>query len=536
MSSHIEPSKNSLKFDEFLNERRKGVFSVKAFNRIKRVPRHQSEPMFHPDEKYSTSFLVPPMNKYLKKIATEELKNDDNILAIFASLSSAFALAGNEETFQQIPESQSYVLYLRGGLLMLSIASVIWLIRRYQILLTLQVLQYRVSISDSLLTSGLYKTLLFEVLLHCIFSPPGLDFFFSLNSLGYTITYSLDDIFTFFTLLRLYTLLRLFGHYSVYTQPTAESICERNGESASAVFAIKSFIQDSPFIGIGVVFFSISLFSAVCLRIAERPEKYYPVGGETPSMIQTLADSLWVIYFTTTTVGYGNIYPVTHMGRLTCILACIFGNMYLGMLVVAIHQKMEHSDNENLAYAWIYRRHVKESARKYAKKAIRCAGRLYLLGKKWGGRTISRIKPNPRVEVGGVEFKFDMHALTEAQYLRKCQIYREMKYSMEIMSQIIKKARSTGQKDVDSIKLIDDTVKVDTAMICKKIQNMVTRNLLLTNSVTISAQMSVEKKISEVKKNAQIIRKHLKKAMRQQHSQDDSPLNRKFKVGLNFFS
>ena len=514
MDSHIEPSANSLNIKELIGGRRQAQQGLNAFNRVKRVFTHKLDSKISHDDNRSNSFLVPPMNKYLKKIAAEELKNDDNILAVFASLTSAFALTGNEQNFQQIPENQSYVLYLRCAILMLSIASVVWVIRRYQILLILSVLQYRVSISDTVVSSGLYKPLVLEILLHCVCSPPGFDYFFSLNTLGYTITYSLDDIITFFIVLRLYTLLRLFGHHSAYTQTTAETICERNGESASTVFALKSFIQDSPFIGIGVVFFSLSLFSAVCLRIAERPEKFYPVGGETPSMIQTLADSLWVIYFTTTTVGYGNIYPVTHMGRLTCILACIFGNMYLGMLVVAIHQKMEHSDNENLAYSWIYRRNVKEAARKYAIKAIRSAVKLHLLGKRWGGQVISRIKPNSGVEIEGVRFKFDMYALTQAQYMKKCQIYREMKYNIEIMNQIIKKARSTGQKDVDSIKLIEDTVRVDTSMIYKKIQKMVTSNILLTNSVTISSQINVEKQILEAKNFAQIIRKHLKKSIR----------------------
>ena len=63
-------------------------------------------------------------------------------------------------------------------------------------------------------------------------------------------------------------------------------------------------------------------------------------------------------------------------------MACIFGNMYLGMLVVAIHQKMNHSDEENLAYAWICRHYMKEDIKKYAARVIQNAVRLYLLSKK----------------------------------------------------------------------------------------------------------------------------------------------------------
>ena len=245
--------------EEFLNERRPGLVGLKSFTSQKRVPRHQSIPLFSAEEKYSNSFIVPPVNKYLKNIAKEELKNDDNILAVLASLACAFALTENEETFARVPEEDSYTLYLRCGIAIFSIASIIWVLRRYQILLLLKVLDYKVGVTDTVITSGLYKQMIPEILIMCIISPIGFDYFFEFQTLGYKITYSLDDICTFFTLLRLYTLLRLFGHHSIYTQNTAETICERNGESACATFALKSFIQDSPFLGIGIVFFSLSL-------------------------------------------------------------------------------------------------------------------------------------------------------------------------------------------------------------------------------------------------------------------------------------
>ena len=155
----------------------------------------------------------------------------------------------------------------------------------------LKLLNYRIGIYDSLIESELLKPMILEILIFSIFSPPGIDYFFELETLGYKITYSIDDIFTFFTLLRLYTLLRLFGHHSIYTQSTAETICQRNGEAASSIFALKCFIQDSPFIGIGIVFFSIALFSSLSLKIAERPSTIYK-GIEKLSKLETLADNM----------------------------------------------------------------------------------------------------------------------------------------------------------------------------------------------------------------------------------------------------
>jgi Ion channel len=500
------------------DNRRDGIIGdFESISGKKRRTKNINDQLLSMGDSQTSSFLVPPVNKELKNIAKEELKNDDNIIFILACLTCIFAIADNEQTFQRLPSDESYCLYLRFGILIFSIASILWVVRRYQILLVLKVLRYNVSVNDTLFDSGLYKRMIPEILINCIFSPPGFDYFFDVGMLGYTITYSIDDICTFFALLRLYTLIRLFAHHSVYTQPTAETVCERNGEKASSVFALKCFIQDSPFVGIGVLFVALSLFSAIVMRIAERPDRLYP-GAPTPSALYTVADNLWVIFFTTTTVGYGNIYPVTHPGRAICILACIFGNMYLGMLVVAIRQKMDHSDNENLAYAWIYRHYSKENSRKNAVRAIRNACKLYMLGKKWGGNPISKIKPNGEVLVKGKLIKFDLNYLSEQQYLKKCQIYREMKKELQEIFYHKKDARNTGQKDIESIKLIEDTVRVDTSAILKKINPIVTREHLLVNSSTISSQISIEKSLSQVCSNANTIKRSLKNSFKRSMS------------------
>lgn len=524
-SSRIQPEPED-------NDRRSAVFdNINFLAHKKRAVRRL--PVGKTEETQSNSFCVPPTNKNLKSIAIEELKNDDNIIAVLSSISCACALAGNEQTFLRYSDEDSYVLYFRCALLIISIASVIWIVRRYQMLLIQQVLTYTVGVKDTLWTSGLWKTMIIEITIHAIFSPPGIDYFFTVNTLGYEIEYSLDDIFTIFAMFRLYTLLRLFGHHSIYTQKTAETVCERNGESADSIFALKSFIQDSPFMGIGIVFISLSLFSAVVMRIFERPSRLED-NERISSGLSELSDNLWVIFFTTTTVGYGNIFPITHMGRLTCILACIFGNMYLGMLVVAINQKMDHSDSENLAYSWIYRHYIKSSTRRHALKSIRLAATLYLLSKRWKCRCLSKIKPNASVSLGEAVLLFDQRFLNNEQFVKKCQIYRSLKSHLNKMSDILDDARNIGRKEIENIKLIEDTVRVDTSIIFNKIQKMVTRETLLINSQTSGSQHKIEKKLTEVKEAANKMRKMLRASLRRQNTQDDSPLTRKTSI-LNRF-
>lgn len=53
---------------------------------------------------------------------------------------------------------------------------------------------------------------------------------------------------------------------------------------------------------------------------------------------------------TMTTVGYGDIFPVTHLGRLTTILACIWGMFIMSMIIVTLTNIITLTKEEERAY------------------------------------------------------------------------------------------------------------------------------------------------------------------------------------------
>jgi hypothetical protein len=52
--------------------------------------------------------------------------------------------------------------------------------------------------------------------------------------------------------------------------------------------------------------------------------------------LDTLWNAWWLIIVTMTTIGYGDLYPVTHLGRGVATLACIWGTFLISMFVVAL--------------------------------------------------------------------------------------------------------------------------------------------------------------------------------------------------------
>ena len=57
-----------------------------------------------------------------------------------------------------------------------------------------------------------------------------------------------------------------------------------------------------------------------------------------------MMDSMWVLLLSTTTVGYGDIYPVTDAGRVVLVLNLIMGVVVLSTLVAVLQSTLSLSN------------------------------------------------------------------------------------------------------------------------------------------------------------------------------------------------
>ena len=71
-------------------------------------------------------------------------------------------------------------------------------------------------------------------------------------------------------------------------------------------------------------------------------------------------------------VGYGDIYPKTNLGRITCIVACIWGVFILSLFVVALTNTTEFTQKEEQVYdAIIMERAIRKKLKKDAGNLIK---------------------------------------------------------------------------------------------------------------------------------------------------------------------
>ena len=73
---------------------------------------------------------------------------------------------------------------------------------------------------------------------------------------------------------------------------------------------------------------------AYVLRIFEMP--YYRSHDEFDSEFDNFFNSAYLVLITITTVGYGDFFPKTIMGKILAIFIAIFGAFLISMLVLAV--------------------------------------------------------------------------------------------------------------------------------------------------------------------------------------------------------
>jgi|AntRauTorcE11897_2_1112592.scaffolds.fasta_scaffold00047_27 voltage-gated potassium channel len=75
----------------------------------------------------------------------------------------------------------------------------------------------------------------------------------------------------------------------------------------------------------------IALFSTIVIFVGS--SAFYLFETTLNYRIDTYFDALWWAVVTATSVGYGDIYPVTHAGRVTAMFLMVFGVALLGSVV-----------------------------------------------------------------------------------------------------------------------------------------------------------------------------------------------------------
>lgn len=212
-------------------------------------------------------------------------------------------------------------------------------------------------------TSPQCMHMILEILLFSFHPLPFINPKFEFSQLNGVLLLSLHDIFTSFTLLRVFQLLKLFRHFSKWTNEQSSAICDSYAANANISYALRALLREKP-IQLILIFFSVStIVLSLALRIYEK--NFMSLSGE--QNYAYLWNSMWLILLTMTTVGFGDFYPNTHIGRFIITIAANWGIFIVSLMILALTNTLQLTSAQARSHTFMKKLQLKQ-------KSNRCAG------------------------------------------------------------------------------------------------------------------------------------------------------------------
>jgi len=163
------------------------------------------------------------------------------------------------------------------------------------------------------------------------------------------------------------------------------------------------------------------------------------IGNETSKSIQNQSfefyiDAFWVTIITMMTVGYGDIYPSTHFGRVVAFISAIVGMVIVSLVIVSMSTLVEFSTEEKKAHSLIKKLAVTQNMKATARVLISGVLKLNKVKKNsvvQEGRLVNYL--NILLTIRAIVVKFSKeHKISKTQFLP----------SDEVLFQLQKKIRN----------------------------------------------------------------------------------------------
>jgi hypothetical protein len=122
------------------------------------------------------------------------------------------------------------------------------------------------------------------------------------------------------------------------------------------LFVIKAEFKDRPFVLLGITMvISIFVFGYSLRSI----EMFFMHDGEAGKVQdwRYFWNGLWCVIITMSTVGFGDFYPISLLGRVIAVISCFWGAFLISMMVAGLTIAVEFNSQESISYESIKSAH-----------------------------------------------------------------------------------------------------------------------------------------------------------------------------------
>ncbi|GMH98581.1 hypothetical protein TrVE_jg8451 [Triparma verrucosa] len=235
-----------------------------------------------------------------------------------------------------------------------------------------------VSPDSTIFSRGRHGHIWLELLICAIHSPVGVHFIFkeevAKSSTGYTpdgaeveavyAYHTFDSVTNVLMTLRLYLCIPILHHFMGLTGTGPRLVAKYTNIIFDMHFTMKAILERHSIAALFVAIIFIAVHGGWCYMALERPlcafwieEQWETVayswgrcGMQQPSTFENFEDSFWVAIITMTTVGYGDLVPVTLGGRIISIWCSFVGIVIIALLVNVMTTETTFRPKELKAY------------------------------------------------------------------------------------------------------------------------------------------------------------------------------------------
>eukprot|EP00298_Acanthocystis_sp_HF-20_P014887 c20942_g1_i1.p1 GENE.c20942_g1_i1~~c20942_g1_i1.p1 ORF type:complete len:485 (-),score=175.84 c20942_g1_i1:101-1555(-) len=284
-----------------------------------------------------------------------------NILICLLTLSGLLMqICEVEILYSKNREADAVTDVMKSFVLIASILSVIFLSFWYRLLYAHKKFTNSILPGERFISTELAYYYAIEFLILIFHSPPGLTVIIDSSlvdeksKLSRATKYTGDELLLCIMFLRFYVLIRALLHSSGLQNEKAHVIALVYEEEISASFMAKKLLYERPLsilVFIGII---MSLILTYILWIFER--SFNP-------LLNSFFSCLWLVLTTMTKTGFGDVYPVTVLGRFIVVVVCVWAVWFVTVSVVSIYVFLQPSNRQLkvMQVVWKTQAHAKLS-------------------------------------------------------------------------------------------------------------------------------------------------------------------------------
>ncbi|TNV81369.1 hypothetical protein FGO68_gene17563 [Halteria grandinella] len=279
-----------------------------------------------------------------------------------------------------------------------------------------------------------FKTMMITNFINLLHPIPMFEYQFVMKTLNYPVRYSLSAVLSNLLFLRFYLLIRVIVQCSKWTDVESESICEKEGFRPNFLFSLKAWMKQRPFLSILINFVCSMLAFGFAVRTFERSfyeDREYANFRESDQLYQNynyVWNSFWLIVVTMSSVGYGDFYPITHLGRFVVVIASFWGMVMVSQFIYTMEVQSNFTPAQSKAYELLQRLEKRKELREDAALLIQA----------WWIYIQARLYPfDRRLNTSGSESRFStdstMRNFTQLNeiYHKRVEIFRKQRSLVE---------------------------------------------------------------------------------------------------------